>query len=287
MEGISDWLESLGMSEYTDRFAEHKVDVSVLRHLTDQDLKDIGMPLGHRRKMLAAIAEINSPDLMPPPLPTTGPTAASEPSSVFTAFADLADLTTYVGNERQPRIENDQNARPLQATRRIRMLDWIYALKIVATVLLLCVIMLFILAGSPYGALVILLAIFTIPLCMIVNFMGYVFDPANDALRYPVFLIWCSIRLSQIKDVNAETITTSHTAEAGTLGNIDLGRLAGSSKIGPSRTVQRHRHLVTLSGDFGVRVMRFGARYKRDQFLSILRSQAPRIRITRALSIDG
>jgi class 3 adenylate cyclase len=53
---IADWLEQLGMSEYAQRFAENKIDVSVLPHLTDQDLKDIGVPLGHRRKILAAIA---------------------------------------------------------------------------------------------------------------------------------------------------------------------------------------------------------------------------------------
>jgi hypothetical protein len=55
---ISDRLKELGMSEYAKRFAENKIDVSVLRHLTDQDLKDIGVALGHRRKMLAAINEV-------------------------------------------------------------------------------------------------------------------------------------------------------------------------------------------------------------------------------------
>jgi hypothetical protein len=55
MQQIADWLEKLDMSEYAQCFADNKIDVSVLRHLTDQDLKDIGIPLGHRRKMLAAI----------------------------------------------------------------------------------------------------------------------------------------------------------------------------------------------------------------------------------------
>ena len=54
---ISDWLEKLGMSEYSQRFAENKIDLSALRYLTDQDLKEIGVALGDRRKMLAAIAE--------------------------------------------------------------------------------------------------------------------------------------------------------------------------------------------------------------------------------------
>jgi len=58
MQPIADWLDNLGMSEYAQRFAENKIDVSVLRHLTDQDLKDIGVALGHRRKMLAAISEV-------------------------------------------------------------------------------------------------------------------------------------------------------------------------------------------------------------------------------------
>ena len=58
MPEIAKWLKALGMSEYTERFAENEIDVSVLRHLTDQDLKDIGVLLGHRRKLLAAIAEL-------------------------------------------------------------------------------------------------------------------------------------------------------------------------------------------------------------------------------------
>ncbi len=52
MQQIAEWLEKLGMSEYAQRFAENGIDVSVLPHLTDQDLKDIGVSLGHRRKML-------------------------------------------------------------------------------------------------------------------------------------------------------------------------------------------------------------------------------------------
>ena len=53
MQQIADWLEKLGMSEYAERFAESDIDTSVLRDLTDQDLKELGVSLGHRRKMLA------------------------------------------------------------------------------------------------------------------------------------------------------------------------------------------------------------------------------------------
>jgi SAM domain (Sterile alpha motif) len=56
---ITDWLKKLGMSEYRERFVENDVDISVLP-LTDQDLKDLGVSLGHRRKILAAIAELSA-----------------------------------------------------------------------------------------------------------------------------------------------------------------------------------------------------------------------------------
>jgi hypothetical protein len=39
MQQIADWLKQLGMSEYAQRFAENRVDLSVLRDLTDQDPK--------------------------------------------------------------------------------------------------------------------------------------------------------------------------------------------------------------------------------------------------------
>jgi class 3 adenylate cyclase len=58
MQQIADWLEKLGMSEYTQRFEENRIDFSVLPDLTDQDLEKVGVVLGDRRKMLRAIASL-------------------------------------------------------------------------------------------------------------------------------------------------------------------------------------------------------------------------------------
>src|SRR6202166_3549663 len=55
MQQIADWLQKLGLGKYAQTFAENEIDVSVLPHLTDHDLKDIGVPLGTRRKTLDAI----------------------------------------------------------------------------------------------------------------------------------------------------------------------------------------------------------------------------------------
>jgi class 3 adenylate cyclase/predicted ATPase len=61
MQEISDWLKKLGMFEYIDRFVENHIDESIIRELTDQDLKDLGVvSLGHRRKMLRAIRDLGN-----------------------------------------------------------------------------------------------------------------------------------------------------------------------------------------------------------------------------------
>jgi hypothetical protein len=60
MQQIADWLEKLRMSEYATRFVENDIDFTILGELTDQDLKDLGVvSLGHRRKLLRAITELN------------------------------------------------------------------------------------------------------------------------------------------------------------------------------------------------------------------------------------
>ena len=81
MQEIADWLEKLGMSEYAQRFAENRIDVSVLPDLTDQDLKELGVLLGDRRKILRAIAKLDAPseNVKPTPNPSSTLTVAAAP----------------------------------------------------------------------------------------------------------------------------------------------------------------------------------------------------------------
>ena len=96
MREIAEWLENLGMSEYAERFAENAIDVAALRHLTDQDLKEVGVLLGHRRKMLAAIGGLAGAAPAP-----AGPTTTTEPKpqdvaerrQVTVMFCDLVGST--------------------------------------------------------------------------------------------------------------------------------------------------------------------------------------------------
>src|SRR6516165_10654608 len=96
MQQIADWLEKLGLSEYTQRFAENRIDFSVLPDLTDQDLKDLGVVLGDRRKILRAIVGLKSEAVAPSPateVVIARPQDAAERRQVTVMFSDLVGST--------------------------------------------------------------------------------------------------------------------------------------------------------------------------------------------------
>jgi class 3 adenylate cyclase len=98
MQQIADWLEKLGMSEYAQRFAENRIDFSVLPDLTDQDLEKLGVLLGDRRKMLRAIASLEAVDattvaVAAAPPATPRPPHTAERRQVTVMFSDLVGST--------------------------------------------------------------------------------------------------------------------------------------------------------------------------------------------------
>ena len=58
MPSIEDWLNGLGLGKYSKIFAENDIDLRALPHLNGADLQELGISLGHRKVMLAAIAEL-------------------------------------------------------------------------------------------------------------------------------------------------------------------------------------------------------------------------------------
>ncbi|HSV01181.1 MAG TPA: adenylate/guanylate cyclase domain-containing protein [Roseiarcus sp.] len=55
------WLRGLGLGRYEEKFRESKIDFDVLADVTDGDLRELGVPLGDRRRLLRAIAELGLP----------------------------------------------------------------------------------------------------------------------------------------------------------------------------------------------------------------------------------
>src|SRR5439155_15472315 len=93
MKDIAEWLASLDLGEYAQRFAENAIDLSVIRDLTENDLEELGVLLGHRRKMLRAIAELQG-------APASKPQTAAEPGrdraerrQLTVMFCDLVGST--------------------------------------------------------------------------------------------------------------------------------------------------------------------------------------------------
>ena len=97
---IGGWLRSLGLERYEAAFRENEIDDTVLPSLTAEDLKDLGVGIvGHRRKLLDAIAILRayaSAKAPPPEAPSTLPNPpqdTAERRQVTVMFSDLVGST--------------------------------------------------------------------------------------------------------------------------------------------------------------------------------------------------
>src|SRR6266446_6121248 len=84
METIVRWLEGLGLGQYREAFVEAAIDPAVLPDLTEADLEKLGGVLGHRKKLLRAIAAL------PAPVPVA---PEAERRQVTVMFCDLVGST--------------------------------------------------------------------------------------------------------------------------------------------------------------------------------------------------
>ena len=97
---LGGWLRSLGLERYEAAFRENEIDERVLPSLTQEDLKEIGVgPVGHRRKLLDAIAALRADaNAKAPPaddVPTidTSPKDTAERRQVTVMFSDMVGST--------------------------------------------------------------------------------------------------------------------------------------------------------------------------------------------------
>src|SRR5688572_12830677 len=89
---IGEWLRGLGLQQYVTAFRENDVEAEVLLRLTAEDLKDIGVAsVGHRRKLLGAIAELRGGSF---------PTSA-EGTKELTQITEFASAVSPTGAERR------------------------------------------------------------------------------------------------------------------------------------------------------------------------------------------
>ena len=96
MSDISAWLEGLGLGGYTAVFAENHIDAAVLPDLAEADLEKLGLTLGHRKRLLRAIAELDGgvpAAAETAPQRTPAEEERGERRQLTVMFCDLADST--------------------------------------------------------------------------------------------------------------------------------------------------------------------------------------------------
>jgi class 3 adenylate cyclase/tetratricopeptide (TPR) repeat protein len=87
---VGEWLRSLGLSQYETVFRESEIETDVLPELTDADLEKLGAPLGHRKRLLKAIAVLSAPDS---PASGSPPQTDAERRHLTVMFCDLVGST--------------------------------------------------------------------------------------------------------------------------------------------------------------------------------------------------
>jgi class 3 adenylate cyclase len=92
---IDGWLRGIGLAQYGELFRANDIDGTLLHQLTGDDLKEIGVAsLGHRKKLLEAIANLDAASevLSPPPV-AAAPAPEAERRHLTVMFVDLVGST--------------------------------------------------------------------------------------------------------------------------------------------------------------------------------------------------
>ena len=95
---IATWLQQIGLGEHTETFRTEKIDAAVLPTLTDADLRELGLPLGDRKKLRAAIDALGTTPFpgapsTPEPLQGAARRLAGEQRHLTVMFCDIVDST--------------------------------------------------------------------------------------------------------------------------------------------------------------------------------------------------
>ena len=92
---IDSWLGGIGLEQYAQTFRDNAIDADVLHDLTDEHLRELGLPLGARLKLLRAVAALGTSEQTPASQEITPPAARTdaERRQVTVMFSDLVGST--------------------------------------------------------------------------------------------------------------------------------------------------------------------------------------------------
>src|SRR5215203_3239556 len=93
---IENWLRGLALQQNITAFRDNAIDAEILPELTDADLEKLGVLLGHRKRLLKAIAALAAPATTvqaPPVSPAPSPSDGAERRQLTVMFCDLVGST--------------------------------------------------------------------------------------------------------------------------------------------------------------------------------------------------
>jgi class 3 adenylate cyclase len=91
---VGGWLRNLGLGQYEALFRANEIDADILRELTEVDLEKLGVPLGHRKRLIRAISGLAAADALAPAASTDPkPQDAAERRQLTVMFCDLVGST--------------------------------------------------------------------------------------------------------------------------------------------------------------------------------------------------
>ncbi len=91
---IGDWLKGLGLSQYDATFRDNGIDPDILPEMTDADFEKLGVLMGHRKRLLKAIADQGAAATAPPRAAVAQPASdAAERRQLTVMFSDLVGST--------------------------------------------------------------------------------------------------------------------------------------------------------------------------------------------------
>ena len=91
---VAGWLRGLGLEQYTPAFRDNDIDGEILRQLTAEDLRELGVAsIGHRRRLLDAIGALGAAEAPPAPAPAAPVPGEAERRQLTVMFCDLVGST--------------------------------------------------------------------------------------------------------------------------------------------------------------------------------------------------
>ncbi len=90
---VGEWLRGLGLGQYEATFRDNAIEADVVPDLTESDLEKLGLPLGHRKRLMKAIASLGGASPSPAPTPAPSEAGSAERRQVTVMFCDLVGST--------------------------------------------------------------------------------------------------------------------------------------------------------------------------------------------------